>query len=73
MLEIFMSPFGILTKVFHPSICNTIDKNERGFNHFKTEIATTIDSVPCPATISKDAQVTSKRQDTINKENSTFD
>jgi hypothetical protein len=73
MFKIFVSPAGILTKMFHPSIGNTIDKNERAFDHFKTELAAIINAVPGPTTISKDTQVPGKSQDTIDKEDTTLD
>lgn len=68
-----MGPCRVLTKVFHPGVCNTINKNKSRFNHFETEAGAIFNAIPCPASVGKGTQVTAERQNTIEKKDTAFD
>lgn len=72
MLKVLVRPFGVLTKVFHPGVCDTIKENQAGLNHFKAKTRAAINTVPCPSTFGKSAEISAEGHDAIKEKDTTF-
>lgn len=59
--------------MFHPSVGDTVTKDQAGLDHFKAEFACTIHAIPCPAVLSKGSKVASKSKNTVKVKDASFD